>query len=191
MSSSQRSRSRRLKRALGNLLVVVLGLITLLLIVGLFLPRAYVVERSIEVNAKPAAIYPHLATLRHWPEWTAWNQQMDPTVQFNFESPETGAGAAYRWTGTKTGKGRLQLTRAEPEKGVWYDLDFEAGKFLSQGSLTFEGTSEPVRVVWINEGDLGRSPVSRYFGLMMDSILGPDFEKGLANLKARAEATPK
>ena len=43
------------------------------------------------------------------------------------------------------------------------------------------------RVTWTNEGDMGANPVNRYFGLMMDSMVGPDFEAGLKNLKALAE----
>jgi hypothetical protein len=30
----------------------------------------------------------------------------------------------------------------------------------------------------------------RYFGLLFDSMIGADYEKGLAGLKAIAEATP-
>ena len=36
--------------------------------------------------------------------------------------------------------------------------------------------------------DLGGNPVNRYFGLIMDKMIGPDFEEGLAKLKEIAEA---
>jgi hypothetical protein len=42
-------------------------------------------------------------------------------------------------------------------------------------------------VTWINEGDLGKNPVYRYFGLGMGSMLGGQMEQGLANLKSRSE----
>jgi hypothetical protein len=38
---------------------------------------------------------------------------------------------------------------------------------------------------------LGWSPINRYFGLMMDGMMGPDLEKGLTNLKDRVEAEAK
>ena len=34
-------------------------------------------------------------------------------------------------------------------------------------------------VHWIVEGDLGYNPVNRYFGLLMNKMMGPDFERGL------------
>ena len=191
MSSSRRSRSRRLKRLLSNLAVTLLAVVAVLLLVGLFLPRNYHVERRIEIRARAETVYPDLARLRRWPEWTVWNQEMDPAVRFTFESPDTGVGAAYEWTGPKLGEGRLRLTKAEPSSGVWYELDFDRRKYLSNGSITFEGTNDVVRVTWLHEGSLGKNPVGRYVGLFMDKMLGADLEKGLARLKQRAEAAPK
>ena len=41
-------------------------------------------------------------------------------------------------------------------------------------------------MTWMIEGHLGY-PVERVFGLFMESMLGPTFEKGLANLKKVSE----
>ena len=43
------------------------------------------------------------------------------------------------------------------------------------------------RVTWTNNGDVGGNPVKHYLAVMMDRMVGPDFEAGLANLKALAE----
>ncbi len=189
MSSSRRSKSRRIKRVLGNIAVVVLGVIALLLLVGLFLPHQYHVERSIDLQAKPEVVYPQIAGLRHWPEWTVWNKELDPTVQFTFDGPDSGVGASYAWTGTKVGQGHLKITQADPAKGVWYDLDFNAGQYPSTGSVTMAAAGDRLRVTWVNEGDFGKNPVNRYFGLAIDRLIGPDFEKGLARLKIAIEGS--
>lgn len=187
MSSSRRSRSRRWKKVLGNLLVIGLGVVALVLLVGLFLPRSYRLQRSIRIQAKPEAVYAQLSVLRQWPEWTVWNQERDPGVRFEFEGPEAGVGATYRWTGAKLGRGQLKLTQAQPGKGVWYELEFDGGQIKATGSVTFEPAGEGLEVVWMNEGDLGRNPVSRYVGLFMERMVGPDFEGGLARLRGRLE----
>lgn len=187
MSNSRRARSRRLKRFLGNALVVLLALVALLLLIGLFLPRHYRVERSVEINAASEAVFADLSNLRHWPEWTVWNEKMDPTVQFTYGTPDSGEGATYQWTGQKVGRGSLKLTQANPTNGIAYDLNFENGKFLSNGGISLSPTASGVRVVWVNEGDLGKNPVNRYFGLFVESMLGGQFEQGLSQLKSRAE----
>jgi hypothetical protein len=33
------------------------------------------------------------------------------------------------------------------------------------------------------DSDMGANPAARYIGLMMDNMVGSDFEKGLASLK--------
>ena len=109
-------------------------------------------------------------------------------MQVKFVGPESGVGAGYSWEGKSTGQGSIKFTRAEPGKGISYDLDFEHGKYQSTGAITFEPSRESIKVTWSNEGDLGANPVNRYFGLMMDRMLGPDFEEGLNNLKRTVEA---
>ena len=109
-------------------------------------------------------------------------------MQISFAGPESGAGATYTWNGKSSGHGTLKITRAEPDKGVGYELDFENGKYVSTGAISLVDSGGLVTVTWSNEGNLGWNPVSRYFGLLMDRMMGPDFEEGLRNLKRGLEA---
>jgi hypothetical protein len=43
------------------------------------------------------------------------------------------------------------------------------------------------QVTWVMDSDNGWNPISRWFGVFMDKMLGPDFEKGLAGLKSLSE----
>ncbi len=187
MSSSRRSRSRHIRRVVGNLVVGLLALIALALLVGLFLPRTYHVERSVDVRAGTEVIYPDLVALRRWPEWTVWNKEKDPGVEWTYGSPDTGVGAEYSWVGPELGNGRLKIVKADPEKGIAYELSFENDSMRSEGEISMEKVAGVVRVVWTNHGDLGKNPVNRYFGLLMNRMIGPDFEEGLRRLKERAE----
>jgi len=47
-----------------------------------------------------------------------------------------------------------------------------------------------VKATWGFHNDIGFNPIGRFFGLMMDGMLGPDYEDGLARLKKVAEAVP-
>ena len=167
------------------------AVIVTLLAVSLILPAQYRVERRVVISAKAKEIFPLVNTLKKWPIWTAWTKEKDPSMTIGFEGPEEGVGAIYRWTGDKMGVGMLTITRSDPARGIWYDLDFENGKYLSKGGITFEGTGDRTEVIWHNGGELGRSPINRYFGLFMDRLTGPDFEEGLGNLKRIVEASRK
>lgn len=173
-----------LKRALLTILAVV----GLLLVAGLFLPRTYHVERSIVINAKPAEIYPSIGTLTEWPKWTVWNETKYPDMKQEWSTPASGVGAWSKWEGKKSGDGTTKITRADPEKGIAFDLAFNQGGYLSTGELRMEPAGAATKVTWTNDGNMGANPISRYFGLMMDKFMGPDFETGLANLKTKTEA---
>jgi hypothetical protein len=175
-------------KPLKKILLIVLSIPIVLLLVSLFLPSKYRVERTTMINAKPDAIFALINTPKQWPEWTAWTVAKYPDMKISFSGPESGVGATYTWEGKSSGHGTLKLTRSEPDKLVGYDLEFEHGKYLSKGDFVLEPAGESVKVTWSNEGNLGWNPVSRYFGLLMDKMMGPDFEEGLSNLQKKAEA---
>jgi len=177
-------------KALKIAVLIVLIVPILLIVVSLFLPSKYRVERDAIMAAKPDAIFLHVNTLKYWPEWTAWTVAKFPDMKVSFSGPEAGVGAIYSWDGKSSGQGTLKLTRSEPGKAVGYDLNFENGKYLSTGTITLEPAGESTKVIWSNEGSLGWNPVSRFFGLLMDKVMGPDFEEGLRKLQQKVEAKP-
>lgn len=174
-------------KSLKKVILAVLLIPVLLVIVSLFLPSKYRVERSVTMQAKPDAVFTHLNTLKKWPEWTAWTVEKYPDMKISFAGPEAGVGAIYSWEGKSTGQGTLKITRSEPNKGIGYDLNFENGKYVSTGDIALEPAGDSVKVTWSNEGNLGWNPISRFFGLFMDKMMGPDFEEGLRNLQKKVE----
>lgn len=164
-------------------------LIVAFALVGMLLPSTYSVTRTTQVKASTGAVFESISDLRTWPEWTAWNKSRYPDMQVSFEGQPAQVGAVYRWEGSTSGKGRLALTGVDPERGIDYELDFDDGQFSCTGSISFQEQedSDQVKVTWTMGGGLGANPINRYFGLFMDGMMGPDFETGLRQLKARAE----
>ncbi len=171
---------------LKRIVVAVVALIALLLVIGWLLPSGFKVQRSIQVAAPPSKIYPLIADPRQWKNWTVWNQR-DPAMQMQYSGADSGAGAKWSWQSKTEGNGVMEFTAAVPVERVDYALSFPDMGMSSRGELRLVPDGAGTRITWTNEGDMGSSPVNRYFGLMMDSLVGPDFEGGLKNLKALAE----
>ena len=172
---------------LKKIALSVLALALVFVLVGFLLPSTYAVERSVTIQAQPEAIHALVGDLRKWPEWTAWDKELDPQAVFAYDGDPTAVGGAQRWNGPKMGKGKLSITATDPAKGLAYALDFDDGKYLSSGTLTYLPEGGATKVTWTNGGALGANPINRWFGLLMDSMMGPDFEKGLGRLKSSAE----
>jgi len=169
------------------LLGIVLVLAAVLVLGGLALSPAFTVTRSTLVAAPPEKIYALVADPRGWKAWSVWNRR-DPAMQIVYSGPPTGVGAAWEWKSQSEGDGKMTFTAAEPGKKVAFDLFFPDFGTTSHGELSFAPEASGTRVTWTMNGDMGRNPVFRWMALAMDRMVGKDFDAGLANLKAIAEA---
>ena len=175
-------------RFLKIFLLGLIGLIVILFIISIFLPSSYYIERSIVIKAEPEDIFPYFDNLKKWPDWTVWNKTMDSTVVFNYEGPESGNGAISKWHSKNMGNGTITITNSRPVRELEYSLNMDEGKYKSVGKASFLIIKDGTKVSWSDNGELGFNPIARYFSyLFMDKYLGPDFEKGLANLKVLVE----
>ena len=167
--------------------LAVLGTVVLLVVAGgFFLPSAFKVERSTVMNASPKKIYDLVVEPRQWARWSVWNRR-DPNMKITYKGPPFGMGAKWEWVSKTEGSGAMEFTRVQPERAVEYSLSFPEYNMRSTGAITLEPSGSSTKVTWNNAGDVGGNPIKHYLTLMMDRIVGPDFEAGLANLKALAE----
>lgn len=176
-----------------KILLGIAALVALLLVIALFLPSKWKVERSVSIASKPERILPLIADLHQWKDWAAWNSQLDPTMQTTYSGSAQGAGATMSWKGEKMGIGTLTITEADPVKGVRYDMKMEEQQTPAHGQFNFSADGEGTKVTWVDEGDMGMFLPGRYFVSMLEKQLGEHFEIGLKNLKKLAEtpAAPK
>ena len=173
-------------KVLKWLLLVVASLAVLLALAGFLLPSNFRVERSTEIRAPVEKVYALIADPRQWARWTVWNQR-DPQMQMSFGGAPTGQGAKWSWQSGSEGNGAMEFTRAEPNRLIEYRLSFPDFGMTSTGLLTLTGGATGTRVAWSNEGDVGGNPYRHYLALLMDRMVGPDCEAGLARLKTLAE----
>lgn len=176
---------------LGKLLIAILVLVAAVVVIGFFLPRDVHVEREIVIDAPPSTIYSVVYGFTRFDEWSPWAER-DPNTQYTFEGPSHGVGAKMSWQSDdpNVGSGSQEITAVVPNEEVRSALDFgdqgTADAFFRFSDAEGGGT----RVVWGFDTDMGMNPIGRWFGLFMDGMLGPDYEKGLQNLKTLAESLP-
>jgi uncharacterized protein YndB with AHSA1/START domain len=169
-----------------RVLLTVAVIAVLVFAIGFLLPSDFKLQRSIEIGASPERVYALISDPREWKMWTVWNRR-DPAMTIGYSGAPTGAGAKWTWQSKTEGNGEMEFTAAVPNERIVYSLHFPDFGMRSTGHLRLEPVGAKTRVTWTNEGDVGASPINRYFALLMDRMVGPDFEAGLANLKTIAE----
>ena len=172
---------------LKKLLIGLVGLIVVLVLVGFLLPRQFKVEREITINAPTIPIYQMISAPTNWPKWSVWNKR-DPNMVLTFSGTGGGAGAKWSWQSKTEGNGAMEFTEADSPRRIVYKLSFPDMNMVSTGELKLTAVNDSLtKVSWSNEGDFGNNPALRYLGLMMDKMIGPDFEAGLEALKTLVE----
>jgi hypothetical protein len=174
---------------LKKILIGLVGVVVLLAVIGLMLPRHVTVARSVAINRPASLVYATVNSFVLFPRWSPW-QDLDPNMIQSTEGARDGVGARLVWKGNeKVGSGSQVITASTPNKAVASDLDFgEMG--VAKSLLTLSPDGAMTRATWTVELDMGANPIGHYIGLTMDSMLGKDFSTGLNRLKILVEGMP-
>jgi hypothetical protein len=182
--AATRSREALMVKKIGAVVVLV---VALLLGFAATRPDSFHVERRVLVRAGPDKIQPLIADFHRWQDWSPW-EKLDPALQRSFGGPPAGAGSTYAWKGNKdVGEGRMEVTAAAAD-AVRIQLDFiEPFATRNDVLFTLKPQADSTEVIWAMDGPMPFISKLMSIFVSMDALIGKDFEKGLAQLKASAE----
>ena len=181
--------SRSTTRMLGYALIALALIVAALLVLIARQPDSFRVERSISVAAPPEVVFAQVNDFRHWQRWSPWAKR-DPLMQTRYEGPSAGVGAVYRWAGNQeVGEGSTTIVESRPGESIRIQLVF-LKPFQAHNDVLFSFTpeGEGTRVSWSMSGRKDFLTKAMHLLMDMDKMVGGDFEQGLAQLKAVAEA---
>jgi carbon monoxide dehydrogenase subunit G len=151
-------------------------------------PDAFRIERSVHVQAPPDRVFGLIADFEQFNRWNPWLKK-DPQTRGKYSAARSGVGASYAWDSVKIGSGRMTVVESAPP-GRWVSrLEFFkpfTATNTAEFSIVPEGDGS--RVNWAMYGPSDFSSKLIQVFMSMDKMVGPDFEDGLAGLKALAEA---
>ena len=177
-----------IKKILLGLVIIVV----VLLVVIALQSSTYHVERSTTINAPASVVFAQVNDFHNWNAWSPW-AKMDPAMKQTFEGAPAGNGAVYTWSGnSEVGEGRMTITDSHPSDLINIKLEFIRPFAATSATVfTFKPSGNQTVVTWGMTGD--KNFIAKAFHLVMniDKMVGADFEKGLAQMKAVAEAAPK
>jgi uncharacterized protein YndB with AHSA1/START domain len=190
--SADPARRRGIVPVLTTVAGVVVAAVVLFVIVVALQPSEFRVVRSATIPAPPAAVFAQVNDFHNWEAWSPW-AQLDPACKNTFEGASAGTGAVFKWSGNdKVGEGQMTVLDSRPNELIRIKLDF-IRPFESSCTVEFQFKPEgdQTAVTWTMSGE--NNFVAKAFCLFMnmDKTVGGDFEKGLAQLKAVAEAAGK
>lgn len=172
---------------LKTLLLIVLAAIALVLLYATTRPDTFRVERSAQIQAPPGRVFPLINDLHAFNTWNPYEKK-DPAIKGSYGAVTAGPGATYAWESDKVGVGDMRIETAVPDSSVTLRLAFvKPFAAVNQVTFTLAPAGDGTQVTWAMEGQLNYIAKLMHLFFNMDSMVGKDFEDGLANLKTLAE----
>ena len=171
-----------------KILIVIATLIAAVLIYAAFQPDTFHVERSASIKAPPEEIFPLINDFHNWLVWSPY-EKLDPALKRSYSGADSGKGAVYGWEGNKeVGKGRMEITESLPPSkvdiAIMFIMPFEAHNTVE---FTLVPAGDATEVTWSINGPMPYLSKVMCLFFDMDKMIGTDYEKGLASMKAIAE----
>lgn len=174
-------------KALRIILFIVLGIAVVLAVLMFVLPQEYHVERQVTINAPEYLVKAQTIRFTNFTQWSPWSA-LDPEMKTTYIGTDGEVGSRYEWSGNDdVGTGSQEIT-AKTDERVDIDLTFiEPWEDQAKTYFTFAENGEGVDVTWGMDGEM--KPPMNLMGLFlnMETMIGDDYEKGLAALKDRCE----
>jgi hypothetical protein len=171
-------------------LAVLAGILLILVGIIAMQPADYTVTRSTTIKAPQDTVFAQVNDFHNWDAWSPW-AKLDPNAKNSFEGPSSGTGAIFKWSGNdEVGEGKMTITDAKPNDYIKIKLDFvRPFEDTSNVVFTFKPQADDILVTWTMNGHKGFISKAVCMFMDMDKMLGGDFEKGLASLRATAQGS--
>ena len=180
-----------IKKILLGIVVIIILAVAALAIGIARQPDEYMVTRSTTVAAPAEAVFMQVNNFHNWDAWSPW-AKLDPNMKTEYSGPPLGKSSQYSWTGNdQVGEGKMTIADSTEPSDVKIKLDFIKPFASSSDTMfTFKPDGAGTNVTWTMQGKHNIMSKAMCLFMDMDKMIGPDFEKGLAQLKKVAESTP-
>jgi len=175
-------------KLLGWIAAVIVVVVAGVVIYAATQPDSFRVQRSASIKAPPDKVFAMINDLKAWAGWSPYEKK-DPAMKRTFGAITAGKGATYAWQGdSNVGEGRMEIVESAPPNKVVIKLDFlKPFEAHNTAEFTLEPKGDGTLVTWAIYGP--SAYVTKVMGLFfnIDTMIGRDFEAGLADLKTAAE----
>jgi uncharacterized protein YndB with AHSA1/START domain len=171
---------------------IAIALVVLVVLFAVFVatrPADFRLARSRTIAAPPEVVHAQVNDFHKWPAWSPW-EKLDPAMKKEISGPPVGPGATYWWSGNdEVGEGRMTITDSQPPRSVTIRLEFiKPWQATNTTQFDLAPNGSGTDVTWTMTGHNNFMAKAFTVFMDMDKMVGPDFERGLAQLDAASRA---
>lgn len=169
----------------------IIGIIAIPLVVAIFLPTGYQVERSIDINKSAQDVFSYIRMLKNQDQYSVWAKK-DPNMKKIYKGQDGTVGFISRWESLEkdvgTGEQEIKMINVdalEMETELRFFEPFEGTErsYMKVSSLD----QKKSKVIWGFDGSIPYPSNLMLLFMNFEEMIGKDFEEGLSNLKVVLE----
>jgi hypothetical protein len=177
-------------KVVKNILFGLLGIIAFLLLIALFLPKKYAVEREIIIDSPKDSVFTYIKYLKNQDDFSVW-AKIDPAMKKKFSGNDGTVGAISAWESQdkNVGAGEQEIIKINEGERIDFELRFKVPFESTDNAfmITKNVSTNQTKVIWGFNGTM-HYPMNLMLPIMnMEEMLGKDLENGLKNLKSNLE----
>jgi uncharacterized protein YndB with AHSA1/START domain len=171
------------------IVLIVVGIIALLLIIGLFSKKGYVIERSVLINKPKEEVFNYVKLMKNQDHFSKWVMK-DPGMKKDFRGTDGTAGFVYAWNSTdkNAGEGEMEIKKITGQERIDMEIRFERPmKAVSEAAFVLETAGSQTNTKWSFKSEM-KYPLNVMMLLVnFEKMLGKDMDESLAMLKSNLE----
>jgi uncharacterized protein YndB with AHSA1/START domain len=172
------------------ILAGIIGLIVLVLIVALFVPKSYVIERRIAINKPRQEVFDYIKYIKNSEYYSKW-VMLDPNSRRERRGTDGTVGFVYAWDSDmkNVGKGEQEIVGIVEGERIDHEIRFIKpfeGKADATMSVKDDGGGTTV-VVWTFSSGMKYPMNIMLLFMNFEKMLGAEMQESLDNLKAVLE----
>lgn len=171
------------------ILYLIIGIVALVFVAALILPKSHYVERKIVIQAPLQKVFDYIRFLQNQEHFNS-NAMEDDNREKTFKGTDGSVGYVYAWKGNKdAGEGEKEIIAVDEGKRVEMEIRFvKPMKATARIIMKTEALADQqTKVSWSNAGTLP-VPINLFIPKMQKHV-AKDMDKSLLTLKAMLEKT--
>jgi hypothetical protein len=177
-----------------TILLVIIGLVALLLVIGLFTKKDYVIEREVIVKKKKSDVFEYVRLIKNQDFYSKWVMS-DPNMKKSYSGTDGTPGFVYAWDSDQkeTGKGEQEIKRILDDEQIDTEIRFEKPfKNVSQALMVVNDVGgNQTKVKWSFASRMKYPMNIMLLFVNFEKLLGTDMETSLSRLKGILENRSK
>ncbi len=180
-------------KTVRKIFIVILGIVILMLVIALFVDKEYSAEQQIQVNRPLPEVFNYVKYLKNQDNYSVW-ANMDPYMHKEYRGIDGEVGFVSAWESDdrNVGKGEQEIIKITDGERIDYELRFFVPfESTDQAYMITKALNDSVtNVIWGLNGSFAYPMNIFLLTMNMESMLAPDLEAGLIELKKILETAP-